>query len=326
MNIIPKFFIGPMTKNVVDGIIEFYNITRQSIAIIPSRRQIENIGGYVNNWCTTDFVSYIKNNTNNSILIQRDHSGPMQGEMADDGYESLSIDAVCMDLIHIDPWKSFQKYEDGLQWTINMIKYCYNINKNLLYEIGTEETIRHFTTSELQRFIKDLKSNLPIQIFNKIKYLVIQSGTCLYGNTQIGNFEPNRLMEMILLAKKYNLLTKEHNGDYIEKNIVKEKFNMGLDSINIAPEFGLIETQTYLDYIYNEKLLDDFWQICYTSNKWQKWVDADFDPIKNKIELIKICGHYVISTPKFFGFKQNFSYIDIEIKNRVIKRLKYLYE
>jgi D-tagatose-1,6-bisphosphate aldolase subunit GatZ/KbaZ len=59
---------------------------------------------------------------------------------------------------------------------------------------------------------------------------------------------------MITVAKKHNLISKEHNGDYIPVSIIKEKFDLGLDSINIAPEFGLIETQTYINEIGNSDL------------------------------------------------------------------------
>ena len=56
----PKIFIGPMTKNVVDAIITFCNKTGHNIGLIPSRRQIEWNGGYVNNWTTNTFTQYVK--------------------------------------------------------------------------------------------------------------------------------------------------------------------------------------------------------------------------------------------------------------------------
>ena len=61
----PKIFIGPMSKNIVDSIIEYVNDTGIHIGIIPSRRQIENDGGYVNNWTTKDFCNYVRSKTNN---------------------------------------------------------------------------------------------------------------------------------------------------------------------------------------------------------------------------------------------------------------------
>ena len=60
----PKFFIGPMSLNIVDTIINFCEKENFSIGLIPSRRQVEETGGYVNNWTTNDFANHVKNNTN----------------------------------------------------------------------------------------------------------------------------------------------------------------------------------------------------------------------------------------------------------------------
>ena len=76
-----KYFIGPMSKNIVDAINEFCNTTGNQIALIPSRRQVEWNGGYVNNWTTEEFSKYT------NLIKQRDHSGPSQGIIDDDGYD-----------------------------------------------------------------------------------------------------------------------------------------------------------------------------------------------------------------------------------------------
>ena len=44
--------------------------------------------------------------------------------------------------------------------------------------------------------------------------------------------------------------------------------SLGLDAINIAPEFGLIET---LSYIHNDIDINEFWKICFDSKRWEKW-------------------------------------------------------
>ena len=51
-----KLFIGPMSKNIVDVVAEKCNNSDVSLGLIPSRRQIEHDGGYVNNWTTEEFV------------------------------------------------------------------------------------------------------------------------------------------------------------------------------------------------------------------------------------------------------------------------------
>lgn len=314
-----------MTKNVVDTILEYSNKSGNIIGLIPSRRQIEFDGGYVNNWTTEEFSKYVKS-ISSSTIVKRDHSGPGQGQLDDDGYQSLSEDCKHLDLIHIDPWKKYPAFNLGLKETIRMIEYCYDLNPNIEYEVGTEEAIRRFEPYEVDELVSQLKSKLDSEVFAKIKYLVIQSGTSLKGNTQTGAYDSQRLLDMIAVAKKHNLISKEHNGDYIPMHIIHEKFNLGLDSINIAPEFGLIETQTYLDQMQEDsEEFQNFWQICYDSNKWVKWVDTSFDPIVNKKELIQICGHYVLSSPAFVAIKEKYPYIDITIKDNILNKLHQLY-
>jgi hypothetical protein len=321
----PKIFIGPMTKNIVDAVIEFANERKQYIGLIPSRRQVEWNGGYVNNWTTNDFANYVKSQSKYVILV-RDHAGPNQGQTPDPGYVSLAVDSQLLEVIHIDPWKKYSEYKDGLNESIQMINYCYQHNPNLEYEIATEQAIRKFEPYELDNLVSDLKATLEPTVFDQIKYLVIQSGTSLKGNTQTGDYDSDRLLAMVAVAKKHNLISKEHNGDYILASIVKEKFALGLDCINIAPEFGLIETQTYLDQMGEDggDFLK-FWQICYDSKKWEKWVDSSFDPITNKLELIKICGHYVLSSTEFVAIKSNYPYIDSIVKQKVKAKLNELH-
>lgn len=316
-----KYFIGPMSKNVVDAIVEFCSNTGNVIGLIPSRRQVEWNGGYVNNWTTEEFSKYVT-----SLPIQRDHGGPGQGNNDDDGFESLAYDARDFQLIHIDPWKKYPKFSDGLEKSIEMIKFAYEINPNIVFEVGTEEAIRPFNPEELDLLVASLRSALSEEVYWQIKYLVIQSGTSLKGTDQTGNYDSTRLVEMIEVAKSYDMLSKEHNGDYIPVEVIKEKFNLGLDAINIAPEFGLIETQTYLDEIKDPTLFDKFWQICYDSKRWVKWVNSDFNPETSKEQLIKISGHYVLSNPEFLSeIKVHFPGIDEKVKQNVTKKLNELY-
>jgi len=310
-----KYFIGPMTKNVVDAIIEFCTDTGNVIGFIPSRRQVEVDGGYVNGWTTEKFSKYV----NNRLPIKRDHAGPGQGYFDDDGFVSLSADCKYLDYIHIDPWKKYSNYEDGVRWTVDMIKFCHNLNSNIEFEVGTEQSIREFTPSELDTLMLDLQNRLTGTEFSRIKYLVIQSGTSLHGNINTGKYDSTKLVDMISVCKKWNVISKEHNGDYLPVDMIHEKMSIGLDSINIAPEFGLIET---ISYIKSDIDMDKFWKVCYDSRRWEKWVDSSFDPFIQKEELIRICGHYVLSHPDFLKIKPN---IDSKIKENVKRKLNELY-
>lgn len=324
-----SFFLGPMTKNVTDCIIEYANNYDFPIVLIPSRRQIEYDGGYVNNWKTKDFSEYVrKRDTKKMIKIERDHGGIGQGFIEDDGLESLKEDCKYMDIIHIDPWKKYKIYEDGLKETIKEINYCYELNPNIIFEISTEEGIRPFEVNELEKLVLDLKKGLKSEVYNNIKYLVIQCGTKLLEKKNIGNYDKEKLKSMIELCKKNNLISKEHNGDWVSSKIIKEKFSYGLEGVNIAPEMGEIETQTILNEIQKienkkqrEKLFENFYQICYLSNRWKKWVNEYFVPEDNKEILIKICGHYVLSSPSFQKIKEELFNVDLKIKTNIFNKL-----
>ena len=105
------------------------------------------------------------------------------------------------------------------------------------------------------------------------------------------------------------------------------KFKNGLNCINIAPEFGQIETNTILKEmkINNQELIKDFFNICYNSKRWEKWVSKDFNPEKNKEKLIKICGHYVFSNNDFIKLKKQLKNdIDEVIKKNIKEKINSL--
>lgn len=320
-----RFFIGVMSKNVVDNVIKFANDYQQEITFIPSRRQVDFNGGYANDWTTADFVSYVKER-NKDIRIERDHSGHSQGTYEDDGYTSLEFDCKYMDIIHIDPFKKFPDFHQGLQETIKMINFCHSLNPNIEFEIATEEAIRKFEPEELESFVQELKNQLSPSVFSQIKYLVVQAGTALKEKSNIGIFDEDKLTKMIEIAKKFNLISKEHNGDWIDNETILKKSNCGLECINIAPEFAEIETSIYLKYFKEYNLFDDFYDICLNSGKWKKWVSSSFIPDENKEKLILICGHYTFSYPSFKNLKNKLDIpIDDYISSAIIAKLNDLY-
>ncbi len=315
----PKFFIGPMSKKVVDTVISHNQSENNPIGFIPSRRQIECSGGYVNGWTTEEFSNYV----DNKALIERDHGGLGQGHTDnDDEYESFKADAENLDIIHVDPWKKLPDYEDGLVKTIEYINFIYDINSSVKFEVGTEEAIRYFSSKELEQLLHDLEKKLNSKVFDNILYAVVQSGVGLDLGSQknTGTFSSQRLSEMIEVCKKFGVKSKEHNGDYLSNKEIRQRFDCGLDSLNIAPEFGQIETLCYLENIPD---IEEWYNICYESKRWEKWVSKDFIPEQNKEELIKICGHYVLSHPDFLEIKQD---IDNIIEDRLATRIKELFE
>jgi len=308
-----KFYIGPMSKNVVDSVIELDN---PIVGFIPSRRQIDYDGGYVNNWTTKEFSNYV----NGRVVIQRDHGGEGQGHKQDNGLTSFLFDANYFDIIHVDPWKAYQDFDLGLQNTIDCMNFIYYEvgNKKVKFEVGTEESIKRFEVDELEKLLSSLEKKLNPNIFENIVYAVVQSGVGLdLGNSKnTCEFAEERFSDMIKVCNKFGKKSKEHNGDYLSVDEYKLRFDLGMDAINIAPQFGQLETLSYLEEMGDD--IEDYYKICYDSRRWEKWVSRDFVPENNKKELIKICGHYVFSDEEFKSIAPN---IDDKIKNIIIDRL-----
>ena len=300
-----------MSKNIVDSILE---LNTESLGIIATRRQIDYNSGYVNNWNTKTFYEYVKKNPN--IIISRDHGGPNQGNINDDGKFSFIEDCKYFDIIHIDPWKVYnENFLDGIKHTIELIKLCLSHNPKIKFEILTEQSIVKFEPDNLDFFLKYCKENLTPYEFENIEYVVIQSGVGLdlINKKNIGTYNESRLKNMINVVKSYGKKTKEHNGDYLTIDELKMRFELGLDSINIGPELVQYETELYLKNMSTYEI-DEFYRICLNSKNWVRWVPKDFD-VNNKEKLIQTCAHYSYNSYEL-------PEIDIEIKNIIKHKLK----
>lgn len=293
-----KLYLGAMSLNSVDAFLRLSKNQKNKIGLISSRRQIDFSTGYVNNWSTAGFFNYVRELDKN-LLLCRDHGGPEQGTVTDEGWSSLEDDSKYFDIIHIDPWKKYKSLDEGSDYTIQAIKRLCQLSKTCLFEVGTEEAIRSFTPTELQIFLDNLKDGLAAAEFNRIAYCVVQSGVGLdlVNQKNTGTFDEDRLLEMLRICKNFSVLSKEHNADYLTSNELKRRFDLGLDAANIAPEIGQIETKIYLETL-DESTLENVYHLCLDSKKWEKWVDKDFDS-EDREKLIQVCGHYVFSHSDF---------------------------
>jgi hypothetical protein len=326
----PKLFIGPMSKNIVDTAIELA-LQGWSLGFIPSRRQIDNSRGYVNNWNTKEFVDYVRGRTD-KIPIQRDHGGPGQGKDKDNGLASLIEDGLNnLDLVHLDPWKADPRMDQAVINTNIMIEYYSTKNKTSLFEVGTEEGINKYSASELDAFLKKLKKFTDPKKFSRIKFAVIQSGVGLLGVENTGTFSEQRCKDMISVCKSYDLLTKEHNGDYLDGEDIRRRFELGLDAINIAPELGVEETRCVLHKIEEEEredLFERLFKACHLSRFWVKWLPDGFSPgdLHEKRLLVEVCGHYIFNTDEFRDITKELSGLQELIKLRLSNKIKELHE
>lgn len=322
----PKYYIGPMSKNVVDCVIN--HSQQQLIGLIPSRRQVDYFGGYVNQWNTQSFSEYVRNDSQ-SVLLCRDHGGELQGKDPDSGIDSFLQDCKYFDLIHVDPFRVSKTIKNAAEKTKTIIDALWKQNPDVMYEVGTEEAIFKYEPEELVWFLTFLREELTEEQFSQIKYAVVQSGTRLdlSTRTNIGNFNNKRLDRFIKVVKSFDLMSKEHNGDYLTDSFdVEVRFERGLDAINIAPEYGQVESEYYLEEcVKDNKLFEELYKICYNSGKWKKWISDESKVSKSQI--IMTCCHYVLSDQEFLDkIKIHFPESDKLIQRRIKSKLKMLHE
>ena len=290
----PKLYIGPMSRQVIDAAIR----TNLNLGLIPSRRQVDYNSGYVLQ--TDGLVRYVRRKTP-KIIIQRDHGGPKQGSIDDDGFVSLIQDCDNkLELIHIDPWKEFKTIESAAHASHCLITAALEVNKSCLFEVGTEEAIRKYSPLELQDFLNKLKIKLGDR-FSSVKFAVIESGVGLLGVSNTGTFNEERCKDMISVCKDFGLLSKEHNGDYLQPELIKRRFELGLDGINIAPELAVEQTREILKKIREKKFIDEIFNACFSSKSWVKWLPEgiEFEDEYERRLLIEVCCHYIYKTKEF---------------------------
>ena len=353
--IIPKIFnaylkdrkatllaIGPMSKNCVEATIEIANEKKVPIMMIASRRQIDSKefgGGYVNNWDTKKFSNYVKKRDKNKLItLCRDHGGPWQNSLeikkkfnsikAMNSAKRSYMNDIDSDfkIIHIDTCLSLNGVEKNKKKTLERLfelyKFCSNYakkkNKNIFFEIGTEE--QSGTTNTQKELEETLRKTVNFCKKNKLKkptFVVIQSGTRVMEMRNVGTFEvPFRveneipaeiqIPKMIEICKKYNVLMKAHNTDYLSNEALNCYPRLGISAANIAPEFGVIESKKILEIMGALKLKslkNSFIKLSLDSNKWKKWMTKDSKA--NDYEKAIISGHYVFSEKKFSEIKEN---------------------
>lgn len=354
--------IGPMSINTVNAVIDIADESDIPMMLIASRRQIdcEKINkGYVNNWSTEEFVNYIKkNNKKDNIILARDHGGPWQNNIeilkkysvfdamksAVDSFQT-DID-LGFDILHIDP--SIDIYE---QISLDKIftrllelysacsDYASKINKNIEFEIGTEEQIvdlknKHDYVNLLNN-VKDmcLKNNLKNPLF-----VVTQIGTKVMEMKNIGILNQNNntftyIKELINECLNYNFFIKVHNTDYLKRNILRCFPEYRISAANVAPEFGVCETKAFIHLTKQYKLdnlLNEFYELAYNSKKWEKWVINK--SALSKIDKAIIAGHYIFSNDEFLKIKdklqskiKDFSvddYLKEKVKSNIIEYLE----
>lgn len=372
--------IGPMSKTLIKASILLAKEKDFPLMFIASRNQVDSQelgGGYVCNWNQKGFSDAIKEIAKEAgfdglYYLCRDHGGPWQRdkerkdhlpekEAMELGKKSYIADLENgFDLLHIDPTKD--PYVVGkvidvnvvLRRTVELIEYVEKERiarglPEISYEVGTEETNGGLTSVEsYEHFIKELFKELDKKGLPHPCFIVGQTGTLTRLTENVGNFDAKASIELAKAAEKYEVGLKEHNGDYQDEAILLAHPALGITAMNVAPEYGTVETRAYLKLLELEESLFEQGLISKKSNlkdvirresvasrRWEKWMTDD-TVSKTTEELLKseeiinvitdISGHYTFNNDnvkaEINNLYSNLAQAGINAEEYVIYKLK----
>ena len=344
--------IGPMSKTLIKACMILAKEKDFPLMFIASRNQVdadEFGGGYVCNWNQETFAKAVKEVAEETgytglYYLCRDHGGPWQRdkerndhlpekEAMELGKKSYLYDLLNgFDLLHIDPTKDpyiVGKVIDpdvNVNRTVELIEYVETERKKrnlpaISYEVGTEETNGGLTSPEnYEKFIQKLHARLDEKGLPHPSFIVGNTGTLTRLTEQVGHVDSTSCKELSAVAKKYGVGLKEHNGDYLDDATILEHPALGVTAMNVAPEFGTVETQSYLklieveDRLAGQGLIKEVSQLgqalreeSVKSGRWKKWMVDGKDKLSPE-EIFKdekltrliteISGHYTFNNDR----------------------------
>lgn len=369
--------VGPMSYNLLRAALELAKEKEFPLILIASRNQVDSDrfgGGYV---CSFDQNRFIE--TTEKIAKEigfdglcyfcRDHGGPWQrdaernnklptDEAMEIGLQSYLDDAKAgFDLLHIDPTKDPHCGEGVVPLEVVLERTMYLITrieeerakngwKELAYEVGTEETLGGLIDPKVfEDFIAKLKDQLEAKGLPMPLFVVGQTGTLVRLTTNVGHYDTPTATNLSNITHKYGTGLKEHNGDYLSNSILLEHPVIGLDAMNVAPEFGLVETEALLELIKTEeKFVDKAKQSnlgrilsehAVKGERWRKWMVGDkrkatVEEMLKDEEAVKMitsmCGHYTLEDKEVKAavgvLNENIRALGLDPVFYVIKKIK----
>lgn len=269
--------IGPMSRTVIRAAFTLAKEKDFPLMFIASRNQVdarELGGGYVCGWDQKAFVEAIgqlaaETGFDGLYFICRDHGGPWQrdnereaGLAAEEamnlGKRSYLEDLLAgFHLLHIDPTKDPHlkgviPMDLVLERTVALIEHVEGERRKrnlppVAYEVGTEETSGGLTSEEAYAsFIRKLTAVLSARDLPRPDFIVGQTGTLTRLTENVGRFDAATAARLSATARAFGLGLKEHNADYLSDFILCYHPALGITAANVAPEFGVVETDSYL--------------------------------------------------------------------------------
>lgn len=340
--------VGPVSETVLEAALEVSRRRSFPPIFIASRNQVDAGrfgGGYLLGGIDQEgFVDLIREKQrrigySGPLYICRDHGGPWQRDA--ELTERLPVDQAMelarlsleedlssgFNYLHIDPTKCPHPFDRKqlVAWTLELVAHCedFRRSRNLPpvdYEIGAED-IQGGITSEadftafLAQTCADLgKAGLPLPTC-----IVGQTGTLTRLDRNVGRFDRRATARLVEAAQRFGVGLKEHNGDYLSAASCRLHPQLGVAAMNVAPEFGLVETDALLALAaLEDKLPREGWisqaelsglpdhmrELTFSGTPWEKWLTPELKARPRewvqadqamRLLITRVCGHYTFA-------------------------------
>lgn len=292
-----KLGFGPMSREIAVILAKHSKEYDYPLMIIASRNQVDYDSGYV---CTTrELAELLKPYKHDKLLICRDHCGPYFSSLDSNltladalvrCKKTIQEDINCgFDLIHIDVSKVPERH---LEYATELIDFTLNISTDIKLEFGSEDNTGVDLESSIGRIAPQLEF---LAKYNKnVKFFVTQTGS-LTKESQVGSFDVNRNQQVAVQIHNAGFLFKEHNADYFNLDDIELRHQVGIDSLNIAPQLGKVQTD-----LLKEMAPPDRWakfaDMVYSKKHWQRWVN---DNGADKDLAVSVSGHYCFNSTEY---------------------------
>lgn len=310
-----KLGFGPMSKDIVKVLAAYTKNNNYPLMIIASRNQVDFDTGYV---CTSAELSeLVKEYRNSNLLLCRDHCGPGFSDR-DRGLDLAAQIVRCkntiqadiaagFDLIHIDVSRVAT---DQLTVAQELIEFALSLNPDIKLEFGSEDNTGIDIESSIGRIEQQLEFLSAYR--NNVVFFVTQTGS-LTKDGQAGSFDVERNRRIGEQIRAAGFLFKEHNADYFTAADIQQRIDAGVDSLNIAPQLGKLQTDL-LKLSAPPELWRKFADYVYSQNYWQRWVA---DGQTDQDIAVSVSGHYCFNSEPY---RNIISAIDADLFNSELEK------
>jgi tagatose-1,6-bisphosphate aldolase non-catalytic subunit AgaZ/GatZ len=349
--------IGPMSSLVVRAALEQGREADFPVILIARRNQVDSSafgGGYVEGWTQQAFAAQVaalarEAGFDGLLYVCRDHGGPWHRdeelraalpaeEAMASAAASYRVDLEAgFHLLHVDPTRDptgTVPLEVVIQRSLALTQAIEGARKDLglppvSYEIGTEETSGGLTAeTAFAAFIANLLGHLKADRLPRPAFIVGQTGTLVKMRENVGSFDAAAARHLAGIAREHGLGFKEHNADYLPDDVLAAHPQLGITAANVAPEFGVAETEALLALADREAAVIErspkpdvspsglrqvIEEKALASRRWVKWLrpaekatteeDLRRDQARRK-EVTAVCGHYVFTDPQVAAARQ----------------------